>query len=54
MPVATVVNTSGAGDTAAGAFAAGVLDGLAPTEILARCAELAARVLMVPGSRIVG
>lgn len=50
----TVVNTSGAGDTAAGAFVAGVLDGLAPAEILARCAELAARVLAVPGSRIVG
>ncbi len=50
----TVMNTSGAGDTAAGAFVAGVLDGLAPAEILARCAELAARVLAVPGSRIVG
>lgn len=49
-----VVNTSGAGDTAAGVFVAGALNRMEPRHLLRRCAELASRVVSSPGSRIVG
>lgn len=48
------MNTSGAGDTAAGVFVAGVLTGTDPGRLLRHCAELSGRVITVPGSRIVG
>jgi sugar/nucleoside kinase (ribokinase family) len=53
VPEAAIVNTSGAGDTAAGVFVAGILDGRRPADVLALCAEAAARVITVPESRIV-
>jgi sugar/nucleoside kinase (ribokinase family) len=42
-----IVNTSGAGDTAAGSFCGGVLDGGDPAETLRRSAQLAASTLLV-------
>ncbi|MPZ80453.1 MAG: hypothetical protein GEV28_08680 [Actinophytocola sp.] len=54
LPPAEIVNTSGAGDTSAEVFAAGVLDEVELPTLLTRCAALASQVLRLPGSRIVG
>ncbi len=49
-----IVNTSGAGDTAAGVFFAGLLAGDAADDVLRRATDLAARVLQVRSSRLLG
>jgi sugar/nucleoside kinase (ribokinase family) len=49
-----VINTSGAGDTAAGVFVVGVLSHVELANLLRQCAEQASRVVSIPGSRIVG
>ncbi|MFC4018688.1 carbohydrate kinase family protein [Micromonospora sp. GCM10011542] len=54
VPIAPsqIVNTSGAGDTAAGVFCSGVLRGDPPQQTLDTAAELSAHVLQVHSSRI--
>lgn len=49
-----IVNTSGAGDAAAGIFFAGAINDKSANETLARAAQVASRVLKVPGSLVLG
>jgi sugar/nucleoside kinase (ribokinase family) len=52
IPVDRIVNTSGAGDAAAGAFLAGAHVGDDQLDVLFSARELAGRVLQEPGSRV--
>lgn len=54
VPSAHIVNTSGAGDAAAGIFFAGAIDEQPVAETLVRAARVAGRVLQVPGSLVLG
>jgi sugar/nucleoside kinase (ribokinase family) len=47
-----IVNTSGAGDTAAGGFVAGIVEKRDPVEVLASCTSLASDVLRTHSSRL--
>ncbi|AFK57080.1 hypothetical protein TMO_c0470 (plasmid) [Tistrella mobilis KA081020-065] len=48
------MNTSGAGDAAAGVFFVGAINNKPLGETLSRAAQMASRVLKVPGSLVLG
>lgn len=52
VPKTEIINTSGAGDTAAGVFIAGILEGTEIQTILRESVYFASQVLKLPGSRL--
>jgi sugar/nucleoside kinase (ribokinase family) len=52
VPPGPIVDTTGAGDTFAGAFMAGIVQGLSPQEAAAGAATLAALIVSQPGAQL--